>query len=72
MAFQKKFLNIRIHRDNFTHNNRGMFYKEFLYWIKKQNFNKKIYKQNKDNLFHRLEYLRLIHLLYNKKSSSNN
>ncbi len=68
MAFQKKFLNIRIHRDNFTHNNRGMFYKEFLYWIKKQNFNKKIYKQNKDNLFHRLEYLRLIHLLYNKKN----
>ena len=45
-----------------------MFYKEFLYWIKKQNFNKKIYKQNKDNLFHRLEYLRLIHLLYNKKN----
>ena len=68
MGFQKKFLNIRIHKDNFTHNNRKMFYEEFLYWIKKQNFNKKIFKKNRDYLFQRLEYLRLVHLLYEKKN----
>ena len=67
MGFQKKFLNIRIHKDNFTHNNRKMFYKEFLYWIKNQNFNNKIFKKNKDFLFQKLEYLRLIYLLHNKK-----
>lgn len=67
MGFQKKFLNIRIHKDNFTHNNRKMFYEEFLYWIKNQNFNNKIFKKNKDFLFQKLEYLRLIYLLHNKK-----
>ena len=44
-----------------------MFYKEFLYWIKNQNFNNKIFKKNKDFLFQKLEYLRLIYLLHNKK-----
>ena len=67
MGFQKKFLNIRIHKDNFTHNNRKMFYEEFLYWIKNQNFNNKIFKKNKDFLFQKLEYLRLVYLLHNKK-----
>ena len=68
LGFQYKSLNIRIHQDNFTHNNRKMFYKEFLYWIKKQNFKKKIFRQNKQLLLQRLEYLRLIYLLSSKKS----
>ena len=45
-----------------------MFYKEFGDWINHQNFNNKVFKENKIQLFLRLEYLRLIHLLFNKKS----
>ena len=45
-----------------------MFYKEFGDWINQQNFNNKVFKENKIQLFLRLEYLRLIHLVFNKKS----
>jgi len=68
IGFQKKTLNIRIHKDNFTHNNREMFYFEFKNWINDQNFNALTFKQNKYTLIQRLEYLRLIYLLSNKKS----
>ena len=68
IAFQNKCLNIRVHKDNFTSNNRKMFYVEFKKWIKDQNFNKEIFKQNKYNLFLKLEYLRLVYLLSNRKS----
>ena len=67
MAFQEKSAVIRFHKDNFTHNNRKMFYKEFKDWINHQNFNNKIFKENKIQLFLRLEYLRLIYLVLNKK-----
>lgn len=68
IGFQNKSLNIRIHKDNFTHNNREMFYFEFKNWINDQNFNVLTFKQNKYTLIQRLEYLRLIYLLSNKKS----
>ena len=68
MAFQEKSAVIRFHKDNFTHNNRKMFYKEFGDWINQQNFNNKVFKENKIQLFLRLEYLRLIHLVFNKKN----
>ena len=68
MGFQNKFVNIRFHKDNFTHNNRKMFYYEYKDWIKNQDFNNKIFIKNKSKLFEKLEYLRLIHLLLNKKS----
>ena len=45
MSFQDKLVNIRIHRTNFTHNNRKMFYLEFKDWMKKQNFKNKISKK---------------------------
>ncbi len=68
VGFQNKSLNIRVHKDNFTHNNRKMFYNEFKNWINNQNFNKEIFMRNKYSLFQRLEYLRLTHLLINQKS----
>lgn len=67
-GFENKSLNIRVHKDNFTHNNRKMFYFEFKNWIKEQNFKKKIFNQNKYTLFQRLEYLRLTYLLVSHKS----
>ena len=67
MAFQDFLVNIRIHDNNFTHRNREMFYKEFKNWLHIQSFKKKSFKKNKIILFERLEYLRLIHLLLNKK-----
>ena len=67
MGFQNKLVNIRFHKDNFTHNNRKMFYTEFKNWISYQNFSNKIFKKNKFQLEQRLEYLRLVYLLSNKK-----
>ena len=32
-GFSEKLVYIRIHRFNFSNNNRKMFYKEFKYWI---------------------------------------
>jgi len=66
-SFQDKLVNIRIHKDNFTHNNRKMFYKEYKHWIENQNFNSLIFKKNKHYLLEKLEYLRLIYLLLNYK-----
>ena len=68
MGFQDKLVNIRIHRYNFTHNNRKMFYKEFKNWINDQNFNNYFFKKNKNFLFLKLEYLRLIYLLMEDKN----
>ena len=67
MGFQNKLVNIRIHSNNFTHNNRQMFYKEFKNWIKCQNFNDMYFKKNQFILMQKLEYLRLIYLLLHKK-----
>ncbi len=68
MGFQDKLVNIRIHRNNFTQNNRKMFYKEFKYWINQQNFNDYFFKKNKNFLFLKLEYLRLIYLSIDYKN----
>ena len=68
MGFQQKLLNMRFHKDNFTHNNRKMFYEEFKIWLKNQDFKNELLKKNKLQLFQRLEYLRLVYLLLNKKS----
>ena len=70
MAFQDFLVNIRIHDNNFTHKNRQMFYKEFKNWLNNQNFKKISFRKNKKKLYDRLEYLRLIYLLINKKSFS--
>ena len=70
MAFQDFLVNIRIHDNNFTHKNRQMFYKEFKNWLNNQDFRKISFRKNKKKLFDRLEYLRLIYLLINKKSFS--
>ena len=68
MAFQDFLVNIRIHKKNFTHNNRGMFYNEFKKWIKDQNFKKNYFKKNRYFLMKKLNYLKLINLLLNSKS----
>ena len=68
MAFQDFLVNIRIHKKNFTHNNRGMFYNEFKKWIKDQNFKKNYFKKNRYFLMKKLDYLKLINLLLNSKS----
>ena len=67
MSFQDKLVNIRIHRTNFSHSNRKMFYLEFKDWINKQNFKKQNFKKNKFYLDQKLEYLRLISLLTSNK-----
>ena len=66
MAFQDLLVNIRIHKDNFTHNNRGCF-TENIKSGSKINFGNK-YLKEESQLFERLEYLRLVNLLINKKS----
>ena len=68
MAFQEKLAVIRFHEDNFTHNNRKMFYNEYKVWINQQDFNNKVFEKNKVQLFQRLEYLRLIYLVLHKKN----
>ena len=67
MGFQDFLVNIRIHQNNFTHKNRGMFYKEFLKWIQNQNFEEIYFKRNQSILLQKLEYLRIIYLLLSNK-----
>ena len=70
MSFQDTLVNIRIHKDNFTHNNRKMFYQEFKRWIKNQDFENFYFKKNKNFLLQKLEYLRLIYLIFENKNFS--
>ena len=67
MAFQTKLANIRIHKNNFTHNNRKMFYLEYKNWVNSQNFKDELFLKNKSLLLQKLEYLRIIHLLFDNK-----
>jgi|TARA_B110000977_G_scaffold188229_1_gene256235 glycosyltransferase involved in cell wall biosynthesis len=67
-AFNDCLVTIRIHQNNFSHSNRKLFYNEFKCWIKSKNFSKINYKENKDKLFSKLEYLRLIYLLLENKT----
>ena len=67
-TFNDCLVTIRVHQNNFSHNNRKEFYNEFKRWIKSKNFNKINYKENKDKLFSKLEYLRLIYLLLENKT----
>jgi len=68
MGFQDKLVNIRIHKQNFTHNNRKMFYKEFKHWIDNQDFNNFYFNKNRNFLLQKLEYLRLVYLLLERKN----
>ena len=68
IGYQSKFTYIRIHRDNYTHNNRKDFYLEFKHWVNNLDFNNFFFKKNKSKIFNRLEYLRIIYLLINKKT----
>ena len=68
MAFQNKLVNIRIHKDNFSHNNRRMFYTEFKNWINNQDFKNEIFKEKKVKLLLKLEYLKLVYLTLYKKN----
>ena len=45
IAYQNKSAVIRFHKDNFTHNNRKMFYEEFQTWITHQDFNNKVFSK---------------------------
>ncbi len=67
MAFQDYLVNIRIHHNNFTQNNRNMFYKEFEKWYQSQNFNNVYFQKNRSFLKEKLEYLRIIDLLFRNK-----
>lgn len=67
MAFQDNQATIRIHSNNFSHNNRKMFYEEYKNWANNQNYNNHFFKKNKKNIFLRLEYLKMIYLLLEKK-----
>ncbi len=68
MSFQDNLVNIRIHKYNFTHNNRKMFYKEFKHWVKNQDFSDYYFKKNKEFIYSKLEYLRLVYLLLHNKN----
>lgn len=68
MGFQNKLVNIRIHKDNFTHNNRRMFYTEFKNWFNHQDFRYGIFREKKIKLLQRLNYLRLVYLTLYKKN----
>ena len=67
MSFQDKLVYIRIHSQNYTHNNRGRFYKEFKHWTLNQNYKDFYFKKNKSNIMNQLQYLKLIDLLLNYK-----
>ena len=69
MGFQNNLAYIRVHKDNFTHNNRKIFFKEFKYWEKRQNYKNIYFKNNKSKILERLNYLKLIYLLLNKKNA---
>ncbi len=68
MSFQNNLVNIRIHKDNFTHNNRKMFYEEFKHWINQQDFSNYYFDKNREFLLNKLEYLRLVSLLLDHKN----
>lgn len=68
MAFNDILVNIRIHNNNFSHNNRKMFYYEFKNWVKSQDFKDRIFNSNKLFIYKKLEYLRLIYLILRKKN----
>lgn len=68
MAFQDLLVNIRIHQNNFSHQNRKMFYLEFKKWVKNQNFDDSYFKKNRKFLLQKLEYLRVIYLLFSNKN----
>lgn len=67
MGFQDKLVNIRIHLNNFSHQNIKIFYQEFRHWLKNQNFDNRYFKRNRSILEEKREYLRLIDLLINEK-----
>ncbi len=67
MSFQNNLVNIRIHKNNFSHNNRKMFYEEFKHWLNNQDFSNYHFIQNQKILMDKLEYLRLVYLLLEKK-----
>jgi glycosyltransferase involved in cell wall biosynthesis len=67
MAFQDNQATIRIHSNNFSHNNRKMFYQEYKNWANNQNYNNHFFKKNKKNIFLKLEYLKIIYLLLENK-----
>ena len=66
-AFNDLLVTTRIHQNNFSHNNRKLFYKEFKNWIKSNNLDKSYYRQNKNKLLLKLEYLRLVYLILEEK-----
>ena len=66
-AFNDLLVTIRIHQNNFSHKNRKLFYNEFKSWIKSKKLDKSYYRQNKNKLFLKLEYLRLVYLILEKK-----
>lgn len=68
MAFQDFLVNIRIHRNNFTHNNRKLFYLEFKQWLRNQNFDNPYFKKKRTFLDQKLEYLRVTYLLLSGKN----
>ena len=68
MSFQDNLATIRIHADNFTHNNKKMLYEEYNHWVKSQNFNDFYFKKNEKNITLRLEYLKIIYLLLHQKN----
>ena len=47
-----------------------MFYQEFKRWIKNQDFENFYFKKNKNFLLQKLEYLRLIYLIFENKKFS--
>ena len=67
MAFQDNLVTIRIHRENFSHNNRKMFYEEYKRWAENQNYNDSFFKRNKQNIILKLKYLKIIYMLLEKK-----
>ena len=69
MSFQDNLATIRIHADNFTHNNKKMFYEEYDHWVKNQNFKDFYFKKNEKNITLRLEYLKIIYLLLHQKNT---
>jgi len=68
MSFQDHLVYIRIHAQNYTHNNREMFYKEFKHWSLNQNYKNFYFKKNKFKIANQLQYLKLIYLLLNYKN----
>ena len=68
MAFQDNLVTIRIHTNNFTHNNRKMFYNEYKHWTNNQNYNDYYFKKNRKKIDLKLEYLKLIYLILQKRN----